>query len=172
MSVPFRVGQGVDVHPLVKGRPLMLGGVRVPFERGLGGHSDADVVAHALCDAMLAAAGLDDLGCHFPPGEQRWADTSSLVFCREVAGLVAEAGWALGNATVTVLCDRPRLGPYVPGMVAALAEALGADPAQLRVTPKSTEALGFAGRGEGIAAIAVCLLTAKPAKRGHARPSW
>jgi 2-C-methyl-D-erythritol 2,4-cyclodiphosphate synthase len=155
---PLRIGQGFDAHPLVRGRPLLLGGVRVPFDRGLAGHSDADVVAHAVCDALLSAAGLGDLGQHFPPGGPRWAGASSLEFCRQVTKLVTEAGWAVQSLTVTVLCDRPRLGPLVPAMRAALGGALDLDPACLQVVPKSAEGLGFIGRGEGIAALAVCLL--------------
>jgi 2-C-methyl-D-erythritol 2,4-cyclodiphosphate synthase len=154
----LRIGQGVDVHRLVSGRPLLLGGVRVPFDRGLDGHSDADVVAHAACDALLSAAGLGDLGQHFPPGDPRWAGASSLEFCRQVAKLVAEAGWTVQSLTVTVLCDRPRLGPLVPAMRQALAGAFDVDPACLQVVPKSSEGLGFTGRGEGIVALAACLL--------------
>jgi 2-C-methyl-D-erythritol 2,4-cyclodiphosphate synthase len=160
VAAPFRVGQGVDVHPLVSGRPLVLGGVAVPFDRGLDGHSDADVVAHAVCDAVLSAAGLGDLGHHFPAGDPGWTGADSLVFCRRVAGLAREAGWVIGNVAATVLCDQPRLGPYLPAMVEALAGALGVDDGQVQVTPKSSEGLGFAGRGEGIAAVAVCLLVA------------
>jgi len=160
VTPPFRVGQGVDVHPLVAGRPLVLGGVRVPFDRGLDGHSDADVAAHAVCDAVLGAAGLGDLGRHFPASDPRWAGADSLGLCRRVVALAREAGWAVGNVAVTVLCDRPRLGPFLPAMTEALAGALGVDARQVQVTPKSTEGLGFPGRGEGIAAIAVCLLAA------------
>jgi len=159
MAPRLRVGQGIDVHPLVAGRPLVLGGVVVPYERGLDGHSDADVVAHAACDALLGAAGLGDLGRHFVAGDPRWAGMSSLEFCRQVAKLVAEAGWAVGNLSVTVLCDRPRIGALVPQMEAALAGAFGLDLEQLQVIPKATEGLAFTGRGEGIAAMAVCLLT-------------
>jgi 2-C-methyl-D-erythritol 2,4-cyclodiphosphate synthase len=157
---PFRVGQGVDVHRFVSGRPLVLGGVVVPFDRGLDGHSDADVVTHAVCDAVLSAAGLGDLGHHFPAGDPRWAGADSLAFCRRVAGLAREAGWAVGNVVATVLCDRPRLGPYQAAMAEALAGALGVDAGQVQVAPKSSEGLGFPGRGEGVAAIAVCLLVA------------
>ena len=153
-----RVGQGFDVHPLVDGRPLVLGGVVVPFERGLAGHSDADVVTHAVCDALLSAAGLGDLGHHFPSGDPRWAGADSLSFCRHAAALAGEAGWTVGNVAATVLCDRPRLGSYLPAMTAALAAALGVDPGQVQVTAKAAEGLGFAGRGDGIAALAVCLL--------------
>jgi len=156
----LRVGQGFDLHPLVEGRPLVLGGVVVPFGRGLAGHSDADVVTHAVCDALLSAGGLGDLGRHFPPSDPRWAGADSLSFCRHAAALAGEAGWAVGNLAVTVVCDRPRLGPYLPAMTAALAAALGVDPGQVQVTAKAAEGLGFAGRGDGIAALAVCLLVA------------
>jgi 2-C-methyl-D-erythritol 2,4-cyclodiphosphate synthase len=154
----LRVGQGFDVHPLVEGRPLVLAGVRVPFNRGLGGHSDADVVAHAACEALLSAAGLGDLGQHYPPGDQRWAGSSSLEFCRQIAKRLAEAGWAVENLAVTVVCDQPRLGRLLPAMRETLAGALDLEPGRLQITPKSSEGLGFTGRGEGIAAIAVCLL--------------
>jgi 2-C-methyl-D-erythritol 2,4-cyclodiphosphate synthase len=157
---PMRVGQGVDVHPLVEGRPLVLGGVTVPFARGLDGHSDGDVVAHAACDALLGAAGLDDLGTHFPPDDPAFEGASSMDLGRQVAEQVASSGWAAMNLAVTVLCDEPRLGGLVGQMSANLAEVFGLDPAQARVTAKATEGLGFPGRGEGIPAIAVCLAVA------------
>jgi 2-C-methyl-D-erythritol 2,4-cyclodiphosphate synthase len=161
VSLPrLRVGQGVDAHPLVAGRPLVLGGVRVQFELGLDGHSDGDVVAHAACDALLGAAGLDDLGRHFPSGDPRWKGASSIDLSRRAAELVAATGWAAVNLDVTVVCDRPRLGHLTAGMAANLAAAFGLDPAQVRVTAKGTDGLGFAGRGEGIAATAVCLAAA------------
>ncbi len=156
-----RVGQGIDVHPLVDGRPLVLGGVVVPFERGLAGHSDADVLTHAVCDAVLSAAGLGDLGRHFPASDPRWAGAHSLSFCRQAVALAGEAGWTIGNVAATVVCDRPRLGTYLPAMTAALAAALGVDPGQVQVTAKAAEGLGFTGRGDGIAAIAVCLLAGR-----------
>ena len=154
---PLRVGQGVDAHRLVAGRPLVLGGVVVPFELGLDGHSDADVVAHAACDALLGAVGLPDLGHHFPSDNPRWRGASSLELCRRVAELVAASGWTALNLDVAVLCDRPRLGHHTAEMAANLAAALGLAPAQVRVTAKATDGLGFCGRGEGIAATAVCL---------------
>jgi 2-C-methyl-D-erythritol 2,4-cyclodiphosphate synthase len=156
----LRVGQGVDAHRLVPGRPLVLGGVVVPFELGLEGHSDADVIAHAACDALLGAAGLPDLGHQFPSDDPRWKDASSMELCRRVAELVAASGWAAVNLDVAVLCDRPRLGHRTAEMAANLAAALGLDPAQVRVTAKATDGLGFPGRGEGIAATAVCLASA------------
>jgi 2-C-methyl-D-erythritol 2,4-cyclodiphosphate synthase len=157
---PLRVGQGVDAHPLVEGRPLVLGGVSVPFPFGLNGHSDADVVAHAACDALLGAAGLDDLGQQFPSSDPRWKDVSSIDLCRRVAELVAASGWTAVNLDVAVLCDRPRLGHLTAEMAVNLAGALGLDPAQVRVTAKATDGLGFPGRGEGIAATAICLAAA------------
>jgi 2-C-methyl-D-erythritol 2,4-cyclodiphosphate synthase len=156
----LRVGQGVDAHPLVAGRALVLGGVAVPFELGLDGHSDADVVAHAACDAVLGAAGLADLGHHFPSSDPRWKGASSIDLCRRVAELVAASGWAVVNLDVTVLCDRPRLGQLTTEMAANLAAALGLEAARVRVTAKATDGLGFPGRGQGIAATAVCLAAA------------
>jgi 2-C-methyl-D-erythritol 2,4-cyclodiphosphate synthase len=155
---PFRVGQGFDTHALVEGRPLVLGGVVVPFELGLAGHSDADVLAHAITDAVLGAAGLGDLGGHFPASDPRWAGAASTMFLRHAVELAAEAGWAVGNVDATVLCDRPRLGPHLAAMTGCMASALGVTPGQVRIAPKSAEGLGFPGRGEGIAALAVCLL--------------
>ena len=161
---PLRVGQGVDAHPLVAGRPLVLGGVTVPFELGLDGHSDGDVVAHVACDAVLGAAGLPDLGQHFPSDDRRWKDASSMELCRMVAGLVTAAGWRPLNLDVAVVCDRPRLGHLTAAMAAELAAALGLEPAQVRVTAKSSDGLGFCGRGEGIAASAVCLAAEQPVR--------
>ena len=161
---PLRVGQGVDAHRLVAGRPLVLGGVRVQFELGLDGHSDADVAAHAACDAVLGAAGLPDLGHHFPSADPRWKDASSLDLCRRVAELIAAGGWAVVNLDVAVLCDRPRVGHLVAAMAANLAGALGLEPARVRVTAKSPDGLGFCGRGEGIAATAVCLAAEQPVR--------
>ena len=161
---PLRVGQGVDAHPLVAGRPLVLGGVTVPFELGLDGHSDADVVAHAACDAVLGAAGLPDLGHHFPSADPRWEGVSSIDLCARVAELVAASGWAPVNLDVAVLCDRPRLGHLTAAMAANLAAALGLEPARVRVTAKATDGLGFSGRGEGIAASAVCLAAEQPVR--------
>jgi 2-C-methyl-D-erythritol 2,4-cyclodiphosphate synthase len=161
---PLRVAHGVDAHPLVAGRPLVLGGVRVPFELGLDGHSDADVVAHAACDAVLGAAGLPDLGHHFPSADPRWKGASSIDLCRRVADLVAGAGWVPVNLDLTVLCDRPRLGHRTAEMAANLAGALGLEPGRVRVTAKATDGLGFCGRGEGIAATAVCLAAEQPGR--------
>ena len=160
MPWPMRVGQGVDVHPLVEGRPLILGGVTVPFDRGLDGHSDGDVVAHAACDALLGAAGLDDLGTHFPADDPAFEGASSMDLCRQVAEQVVASGWTAMNLSVTILCDEPRLADHVGQMSANLAEVFSLEPASGRVTAKATEGLGFPGRGEGILAIAVCLAVA------------
>ncbi len=158
---PIRVGQGFDAHPLVPGRPLVLGGVTVPFDRGLRGHSDGDVLSHAVCDAVLGAAGLGDLGTHFSASDPRWGGVAGRVFLEHIAGLLVEHRWAVANVDVTVCCDRPRLAVHVPAMRSNLAAGLGITPNQVRVAPKSTEGLGFPGRGDGIAALAVCLLTAR-----------
>jgi 2-C-methyl-D-erythritol 2,4-cyclodiphosphate synthase len=157
---PMRVGQGVDVHPLVEGRPLILGGVTIPFDRGLEGHSDGDVVAHAACDALLGAAGLDDLGALFPDSDPSLAGASSMELCRQVAEMVASSGWTAMNMTVTILCDEPRLADFVGQMSTNLAGVFALEPASARVTAKASEGLGFPGRGEGILAIAVCLAVA------------
>ena len=156
----MRVGQGVDVHPLVAGRPLVLGGVTIAFDKGLDGHSDGDVVAHAACDALLGAAGLDDVGTVFPASDPAFKGASSMDLCRQVAELVSASGWAAMNLTVTVLCDQPRLAGHVGQMSANLADAFALEPASARVTAKAAEGLGFPGRGEGILAIATCLAAA------------
>jgi 2-C-methyl-D-erythritol 2,4-cyclodiphosphate synthase len=155
---PFRVGLGTDVHPLVRGRPLVLGGIAVPFHLGLGGHSDGDVVAHAIADAVLGAAGLGDLGGFFPSSDPRWAAADSTIFVQHAARLSTENGWVVGNVDVTVCCDQPRLAGYTAAMQARMAAALDIPPGCVRIAPKSTEGLGFTGRGEGITALAVCLL--------------
>ncbi len=158
----MRVGFGYDVHPLVPGRALILGGVQIPHERGLEGYSDADVAVHALCDAMLGALALGDLGQHFPSTEPRWRGVSSLVLLQQVSALVRERGYGLGNADITVVAQRPRLAPYVPQMVQRLTAAVGGTPGQMSVKATTTDGLGFAGEEEGIAAYAVCLLCPLP----------
>lgn len=154
----MRIGFGYDVHPLVDGRPLVIGGIEIAHERGLGGYSDADVAVHALCDAMLGALALGDLGQHFPSSDRRWQGVSSLILLRHVNELVASRQYCLGNADITVVAQRPRLAPYVPQMVRALAATLGVDVGRLSVKATTTEGLGFAGKEAGIAAYAVCLL--------------
>ena len=153
----MRIGFGYDVHPLVPGRPLVLGGVTIPYERGLDGHSDADVVVHALCDAMLGALALGDLGHHFPSTDERWRGVSSLYMLQHVMQLLVAQHYVLGNADITVVAQRPRLAPYVQSMVHNLATTVGVDPAQVSVKATTTDGLGFVGAGAGIAAYAVCL---------------
>jgi len=154
----MRIGQGFDAHAFVPDRPLVLGGVRVPHEYGLGGHSDADVVLHALCDALLGAAGLGDLGRHFPDTDAAHAGRDSREFLGEVAALVAAEGWALANADLTVVAQRPKLGPHIPEMQAVIAGDLGVDPGRVNVKATTTERMGWTGRGEGVAALAAVLL--------------
>jgi 2-C-methyl-D-erythritol 2,4-cyclodiphosphate synthase len=156
--VEIRIGHGFDVHAFGDGDHLMLGGVRVAHDRGVVAHSDGDVVLHALCDAMLGALALGDIGDHFPPSDPRWKDADSLQFLRHCDGLLRERGWRVGNADLTVICERPKVGPHVPAMRAMLAGALGSPDDAISVKATTTEALGFTGRGEGIAAQAVCLL--------------
>jgi len=156
----LRVGQGYDVHRLVAGRPLVLGGVTVPYDRGLAGHSDADVLIHALCDALLGAAGLGDIGRHFPDTDPRYRGIDSRILLREVGELVGRAGWTTANADLTIVAEAPRLAPFIPRMRENLAADLGLAPDSVNVKATTTEGLGFCGRGEGIAALAVVLLTA------------
>ncbi len=156
----FRVGQGFDVHRFGAGDHVVLGGVRIPHERGLEAHSDGDVVIHALCDAVLGAAGLGDIGRHFPDDDPRWRGADSRTFLRAVAAMAREAGLAVINADVTVVAQAPRLAPHVEAMGANLAADLGIAPARVNVKATTTEGLGFTGRGEGIAALAVALLGA------------
>jgi 2-C-methyl-D-erythritol 2,4-cyclodiphosphate synthase len=153
-----RVGTGFDVHPLVAGRPLILGGVRLEHPRGLAGHSDADVLAHAVADALLGAAGLGDLGRHFPPGDARYAGADSLGLLAQVRALVAAQGWSIGNVDATVIAEAPRLAPHLDAMRANLARALGVPLADVSVKAKTSEKLGYVGREEGIAAQAVALI--------------
>lgn len=157
MSV-VRVGTGFDAHRLVPGRPLMLGGVAVPHDRGLLGHSDGDCVVHAVCDALLGAAGAGDMGQHFPSSDPKWKDAAGGVFLREVARLLAGRGYRVANVDVTVIAEAPVLGPHLEGMRARIAEGLGLDRESVSVKAKSTDRLGAIGRGEGIAAQATALL--------------
>jgi 2-C-methyl-D-erythritol 2,4-cyclodiphosphate synthase len=158
---PPRVGNGFDVHALVAGRRLMLGGVEVPYPRGLEGHSDADVLLHAICDAVLGAIGAGDIGGHFPDSDAGWKDADSRVLLRAVWQRALAAGYALGNVDATIIAQQPRLAPFTPQMVANIAADLGATTAQVNVKAKTTERLGFTGRGEGIAAIATVLLVSR-----------
>lgn len=158
MTMPFRVGQGFDVHALVAGRPLIIGGVTIPHDRGLLGHSDADVLLHALTDALLGAAGLGDIGRLFPDTDAKHAGADSRVLLREAWARVRAAGWEAVNIDATVICRAPKILPHAPAMVANIAADLGMDPAAVNIKGKTTEKLGFTGRGEGIAAQVVALL--------------
>jgi len=150
-----RTGTGFDVHVLEAGRTLVLCGVKVPHEKGLAGHSDADVGIHALCDAIYGALAEGDIGRHFPPSEATWKDADSARFLRHAAERIRARGGRLANADVTLICERPKITPHAPAMIARLADLLGADPGRISVKATTTERLGFAGRGEGIAAQAV-----------------
>jgi 2-C-methyl-D-erythritol 2,4-cyclodiphosphate synthase len=154
----IRIGQGYDVHAFSEGDHVMLGGVRVPHHRGEQAHSDGDVVLHALCDALLGALALGDIGRHFPPSDPRWKDADSRAFVRHCDALLRERGWKLGNADVTVVCERPKVGPHADAMRALIALDLGVDIDAVSVKATTSESLGFIGRSEGIAAQAVCLL--------------
>src|SRR5262245_41622021 len=167
MKGRMRIGLGYDVHPLVPGRPLVLGGVTIPYDRGLDGYSDADVVVHALCDAMLGALALGDLGQHFPSTEERWRGVSSLQLLRHVSQLLAAQQYTLGNADITVVAQRPRLAPYVTHMIQTLASTVGVDPGQISVKATTTDGLGFLGKELGIAAYAVCLCWYRAAAGGE-----
>ena len=156
MSV--RIGQGYDVHAFGDGDHVVLGGVRVAHERGVLAHSDGDVVLHALCDAMLGALALGDIGKHFPPSDDRWKGADSRAFVRHCDALLRERGWRVGNCDATVVCERPKVGPHAAAMRANLAADLGIDVDAVSVKATTSEKLGFTGRGEGIAAQAVCLL--------------
>jgi len=153
-----RVGLGVDIHRLVEGRPLILGGVAIPSERGLLGHSDADVLTHALCDALLGAAGLGDIGTHYPDTEERFRDISSLRLLEDTVAKLRGSGFGVVNVDATLIAERPKLTPHFPAMRARLAAVLGIEPERVSLKATTSEALGALGRGEGIAAWAVCLI--------------
>jgi 2-C-methyl-D-erythritol 2,4-cyclodiphosphate synthase len=156
--LPIRVGQGFDVHAFGEGDHVMLGGVRVPHDRGVLAHSDGDVALHALCDAILGALALGDIGVHFPPSDERWRGADSLELLRHCVALAGERGWRPGNADVTVVCERPKVGPHAPLMRERIAAACGVDIDAVSVKATTSERLGFTGRGEGIAAQAVVLM--------------
>ncbi len=153
-----RVGLGNDLHRLVRGRKLILGGVQIPFEKGPMGHSDGDALAHALCDALLGAAGLGDIGRHFPDSSPRWRDASSLSFLRQVREMLAEAGFRIVNVDATIGLERPRLAPYIPSMVAQVARALKIQTDQVSVKAKTGEGIGPVGQGKAIGAEAIALI--------------
>ncbi|HTH94930.1 MAG TPA: 2-C-methyl-D-erythritol 2,4-cyclodiphosphate synthase [Rhodocyclaceae bacterium] len=154
----IRVGQGFDVHALVEDRPCIIGGVTIPFPLGLLGHSDADVLLHAVTDALLGAAGLGDIGRHFPDTDDQWKGADSRMLLRGAMEGVRAAGWRVANVDATVICQAPKILPYAPAMAANIAADLGIARTQVNIKGKTTEKLGFTGRGEGIAAQAVALL--------------
>ncbi len=154
----IRIGQGYDVHAFGEGDHVMLGGVRVPHNCGVLAHSDGDVVLHALCDAMLGALALGDIGQHFPPSDDRWKGADSTRFLQHCNELLGERGWRVGNADITVICERPKVGPHALGMRERIAGVLGLPLDAVSVKATTSEKLGFTGRGEGIAAQAVVLL--------------
>jgi 2-C-methyl-D-erythritol 2,4-cyclodiphosphate synthase len=154
----IRIGNGLDVHALVTGRNLVLGGVTIPFERGLKGHSDADALLHAICDAVLGALGEGDIGAHFPDTDPRYKDADSRILLRTIWQRAVAEGYSLGNVDATVVAEAPKLAPYIRQMTANIASDLGAGIEQVNVKATTTEGLGFAGRGEGIAALATVLL--------------
>jgi len=153
-----RIGTGYDVHRLVAGRKLMIGGVDIPFEKGLSGHSDADVLLHAICDALLGAAGLGDIGRHFPDTAPIYKDISSLMLLEEVRRLLVEAGFRVNNVDATIVAEKPKMAPYIPAMITNISEAIKVERSAINVKATTTEGLGFAGRGEGMAAYAVALI--------------
>jgi 2-C-methyl-D-erythritol 2,4-cyclodiphosphate synthase len=158
----MRIGQGFDVHALVPGRKLIVGGVEIPFERGLAGHSDADVLLHAITDALLGAAALGDIGRHFPDSDPAYRGADSRALLRAAMAKVAAAGYGVANVDATIIAEQPKMAPHIPAMIAGIAADLGLKPGQVNVKAKTTEGLGFTGRGEGIAAEAVVLLADAP----------
>lgn len=158
MTAEIRVGQGFDVHAFGEGDHVMLGGVRVPHDRGIVAHSDGDVALHALCDALLGALALGDIGTHFPPSDPQWKGADSRAFLRHCDHLIRNLGWRAGNVDLTVICERPKVGPHAEAMRRTIALDLGIELDAVSVKATTTEKLGFTGRGDGIAAQAVCLL--------------
>jgi 2-C-methyl-D-erythritol 2,4-cyclodiphosphate synthase len=158
----MRIGQGIDVHAFGPGDHVVLGGVRIPHTHGVTAHSDGDVVIHALCDAILGALALGDIGTHFPPADDRWRGADSRLFLRDCAQLMREHGHALANADVTIVCERPQIAPHSAAMRSNLAADLGCDCGLISVKATTSEGLGFTGRGEGITAFAVALLVPAP----------
>lgn len=154
----MRIGHGYDVHRLAEGRALILGGVKIPFEKGLLGHSDADVLLHAVSDALLGAAGLGDIGRHFPDTDPAYKGADSLKLLVQVAGKIAAAGYRVGNVDVTMIAQRPKIKDYIPQMQCNIAAALGVDVSQINVKATTEEQLGFTGDGSGMSCHAVCLL--------------
>lgn len=154
----IRIGIGYDVHQLVEGYPCILGGVTIPHEKGLKGYSDADVLLHAICDALLGAAGEGDLGRHFPEGDPKWKGISSLLLLEEVASLLLQKGHSVINIDAVVIAEKPRVSPFVDPMKVNISRRLSIDPADVNIKATTNEKIGFIGRGEGIAAQAVCVI--------------
>jgi len=154
----IRIGHGFDVHAFAENRKLILGGVDIPYERGLAGHSDADVLLHAICDALLGAAGLGDIGRHFPDTDKAYAGIDSRILLRRVAEQLRERAWQVGNVDATIIAQAPKMAPHIARMAAHIADDLGVSLDRVNVKATTTEKLGFTGRGEGIAAEAVCLI--------------
>ena len=154
----MKIGEGFDVHALVEGRPLIIGGVQIPYEKGLAGYSDADVLLHAICDALLGAAAMGDIGQHFPDTDERYAGADSRTLLREVGIKVSQAGYTIGNIDSTIIAQHPKMAPHIPKMAVNIASDLGVIVTKVSVKAKTTEGLGFTGRGEGIAAKAIVLL--------------
>ena len=154
----MRIGQGFDVHALASGRRLIIGGVDIPYDRGLDGHSDADVLLHAVCDALLGAAAMGDIGRHFPDTDSRYKNADSRMLLREVSCLVQEAGYRIVNIDATIIAQAPKMAPHISSMVNNIAADLGLSRGQVNIKATTTEGLGYTGRGEGIAAEAVVLL--------------
>lgn len=165
----FRIGQGFDVHRLVVGRPLIIGGVRIDYERGLLGHSDADVLLHAITDALLGASGLGDIGRHFPDTEPEFAGVDSIVLLSAAVAKVRMQGYTIENIDATIIAQVPRMAPYIQAMEEKIAACLGIDSDAVNIKAKTTEGLGFAGRGEGIAAEAIALVKKAPLEKGANR---
>ena len=157
----YRIGNGYDVHRLIKGRKLILGGVDIPHGLGLDGYSDADVLCHALCDSLLGASGAGDLGKYFPDTDNKWKGVSSLVLLEKSGELVAERGFQISNIDTTIVAQQPKIGPHIESMTTNISETLKIDPTQINIKATTTEGLGFTGREEGIAAYAVALLQTK-----------
>lgn len=160
-NIPFRTGFGFDVHRLEAGYPLYLGGIKIEHELGLEGHSDADVVLHAVCDALLGALALGDIGVHFPPSDMKYKGIDSKILLREVCLLIRQRGYEIGNIDVTIAAEAPRLNPHVPAMRACMAEVMGVETEQISLKATTTERLGFTGRQEGMSAYATALVYAR-----------
>jgi len=162
----MRIGQGFDVHALVEGRALIVGGVTIAFDKGLEGHSDADVLLHAICDALLGAAALGDIGHHFPDNDPRYKGANSRVLLREVSKLLRDGGYRIVNLDSTIIAQAPKMAPHIPAMISNIALDLGMERGCINIKAKTTEGLGFSGRGEGIAAEAIAMLEREKTRIG------